>query len=130
MSWCRVSVGFIYNSFPAYLRFIPQSYIETNDLNNPNQEPPETKQLTQTLRKPTGSHLKPKQETPKARKRETKKPINQDTQKQKKQKPRDPETEKPRNPETQKPRDPETQKPRDPETKNPRNRGNRKIVAK
>jgi hypothetical protein len=23
---CRVSLGFIYNSFPAYLRFIPQSY--------------------------------------------------------------------------------------------------------
>ena len=32
------------NSFPGYLRFIRQSYVETIDLNNPNQEPPETKQ--------------------------------------------------------------------------------------
>ena len=58
-----------------YLKFIPQNYrmihnVETSDLNNPNEEPPETKQHKH-CGKPTGSHLKPKQETPKARKRET-----------------------------------------------------------
>ena len=117
LGWCRVSLGFIYNSFPAYLRFIPQNYTmqKLMILTTP----------TKNLRKRSDTNTAEtygvtfKQETPKARKRET-------------QKPRDPETKKPRNQETQKPRNRETKKPRDPktkektETKRPRNRETKK----
>ena len=64
-------------------------HVETNDLNNPNQEPPETKHYGVTFK----THDK------KLRKQESEKPRNQETQK-------------PRNRGTKKPRDPETKKPR------------------
>ena len=125
LGWCRVSLRFIYNSFPAYLGFVPQNY---------------TMQKLMILTTPT-KNLRKRSDTNTAetygvtfktqtRHSESKKPRNQETQK-----PRNPETkrrrsqetQKPRNQETQKPRNQETQKPRDPETKKPRNRGNRKL---
>ena len=102
LGWCRVSLGFIYNSFPAYLRFIPQNYtmqklmILTTPTKNlrkrSNTDTAETYGVT--FKTQTRNS-----ESKKARNLETKRPRNQETQK-----PRDAEAKKPINQETEKPR--------------------------
>ena len=140
LAWCRVSSGFIYNSFPAYLRFIPQSYrmqklmILTTPTKNlrkrSNTNTAETYGVTFKTQTRHSESKKPRNqetqkprnpETKRRRSQETKKPRSQETQKSGNQETKRPKNQETKKPETNKPRNQETQKPRDPETKKPRN---------